>query len=302
METGIVANSNAEYHGGPGISSSGLKLLQISPAHYWARYLDPDREEREQSRALIIGSAIHTATLEPDEFEKRYAVVPEGIDRRSKEGKALFAEIEAAGIVPLSQADAKLTQRTSAAMRRHPVGKRLLELPGLVEHSIYWRDAETGVLCKCRPDKHIPPCADFPNGLIFDLKSAEDADVDGFTRASYNYGYHIAAAFYSEGFQIAYGTADPPPFILGVVEKESPFAVRFYSAGAGQEEVDGEGGISPLQLGGQIVHSLLPIYASCLKSNVWPGYPVDIATLSLPGWVKKQFADDIEDIEEIGYV
>ena len=64
--------SNRDYHAHPAISKSGLDLISRSPAHY--RYRAP----KEPSRAMEIGTAIHTALLEPDRYAAEYV-----IDRKS---------------------------------------------------------------------------------------------------------------------------------------------------------------------------------------------------------------------------
>lgn len=53
------------------LSFSGLKDLQVSPMRYWARHLDPDRVI-EPTPMQRIGSALHCAVLEPDQFKRRY--------------------------------------------------------------------------------------------------------------------------------------------------------------------------------------------------------------------------------------
>jgi hypothetical protein len=66
-----------DYHHGPGISRSGLIELKRSPYHYWYRYLNPDYKPETATLAQILGNALHTLILEPNEFEKRYFVMPE---------------------------------------------------------------------------------------------------------------------------------------------------------------------------------------------------------------------------------
>ena len=74
--------TNAEYHANPAIGSSMLKAFDRSPRHCWQLYFDPDRETPEPSKAFLLGSAIHAATLEPETFGERYAVAPV-CDRRT---------------------------------------------------------------------------------------------------------------------------------------------------------------------------------------------------------------------------
>lgn len=78
--------SNAEYHGGPGISKSGLDLMDKAPATY--RYVTDNPKDREETPAMRIGTAVHAAILEPDMFAATYCRalrrqdVPEAIDDR----------------------------------------------------------------------------------------------------------------------------------------------------------------------------------------------------------------------------
>lgn len=53
------------------LSFSGMKDLAISPLHYWARHIDPERKI-ESTPAQRVGTALHCAILEPDEFGHRY--------------------------------------------------------------------------------------------------------------------------------------------------------------------------------------------------------------------------------------
>jgi len=130
--TGLFpAMTNAEYHANPAIGSSGLKLMARSPAHYWAAYVDPEREPDAKTKPRRRGTAWHAAVFEPHNFDWLYAAkpdvtatstvgqtiaafladpqafasryVPIPIGKTSKEGKALVAEIEARGQVAVEK-------------------------------------------------------------------------------------------------------------------------------------------------------------------------------------------------------
>ncbi|ADE87957.1 exonuclease VIII [Escherichia phage vB_EcoM_ECO1230-10] len=87
MKPGVYEGiSNAEYHGGPGISKSGLDLVHRSPMHYNA--VVTAANDRTPTPAQEIGTAVHMAILEPEEFAKTYCMalrrsdVPDAIDDR----------------------------------------------------------------------------------------------------------------------------------------------------------------------------------------------------------------------------
>ena len=277
LPDGIHADlSNHDHHASTAVGSSGLKLIGQSPLHYWSAYRDPNRERREPTPAMIIGTATHMAILEPGKFDDCYTVLPEGLDRRTKEGKALYAEIEATGKTPLSPKDWKRIADMAEAARRHPVGRVLFDSAPLFETSIFWTDAESGVQCKIRPDLMIPPCAAFPDGLIVDVKTTQDASPEGFGRSAWGYEMHLQAALYPEGFAVAFGRLKLPPFIWWAIESEAPHAMAFYSAPA-----------SVVAYGQSEVTRLRWKYADCLQADQWPGYSPGVTELQLPAWAAK---------------
>ena len=281
---GIVPDMpNAEYHAHPAVGSSGLKLIAQSPLHYWAAYLDPDRVRREPTPAMRIGTAWHCAVFEPEEFGLRYVEIPSGLDRRTKEGKALWAEIEASGREPMTPETRAQIWSMATNGRRHPVSRVLFEkCAGAAEQSLFWTDAATGVLCKIRPDYAVAPCELFPNGLLVDGKTGEDMSAAGFARYAWNWQLHIQAAFYADGYQRAMGTKEPPAFVWLAQEKDAPYATAYYSAGA-----------DFIEYGRREYRRLLRIFADCRRTNTWPGYPETVTELALPAWAEKQVQEGV---------
>ena len=76
---------NEVYHADRScVSTSGLKQILRSPAHYQAYLAGANRKE---TPAMFLGTATHSRLLEPALFEQEYVVAPIG-DKRSKEWKA----------------------------------------------------------------------------------------------------------------------------------------------------------------------------------------------------------------------
>lgn len=73
MKPGIYADiSNADYHGGAGVSKSGLDLVRRSPMHY--KSVRDAANDNEPTPAQAIGTAAHSIILEPKEFAKEYCL------------------------------------------------------------------------------------------------------------------------------------------------------------------------------------------------------------------------------------
>lgn len=267
--------SNAEYHSQTAISSSGIKVFNRSPLHYWNEYINPAREHKEASASMNLGSLVHTLFLEPHQFDAEYAQVPEGIDKRTKAGKEAFAAFEAESQGKcIITADQLSTARAMAAqLEAHPVTHVLDGHDGLVEASIFYADPQTGVDCRIRPDWCLPPCDAFPNGLILDLKTTDDARPAAFARTCANFGYDISAAMYVTGFQLYYQTENLPDFLFLVVERDAPHAAACYSASTDM-----------ISIGLTKLNSALVKLAQCQADGVWPGYSALINPIDLPKW------------------
>jgi len=90
MKPGVYPDiPNADYHGGPGTSKSGLDIVRRSLMHFkCARDAANDNTPREPTPAQAFGSAFHSIVLEPHLFVRDYCLglrrsdVPQAIDER----------------------------------------------------------------------------------------------------------------------------------------------------------------------------------------------------------------------------
>jgi hypothetical protein len=266
--------SNDKYHSLPAISSSQLKEALRSPAHYFAKYLAEDREPSEATANMQLGSAVHVLFLEPAVFEREVAVAPE-CDRRTKVGKEAWAAFieSAAGKIILTADQMKDAEAMANSLHAHPINKIVMEGTGCREASIFYRDTESDLACRVRPDYHIAPCDKWPNGLIIDLKTTDDARPAAFARTIANFGYHTSAAMYCDGFQAYYGTENSPEFLWLVIERNRPYACAAYEV---TDDV--------LFVGHAKKREALELIAHCQRLGEWPSYSLQINPIALPAW------------------
>lgn len=266
----VLGMSNEDYHSSDGISKSGLDLIAQSPLHYWSKYLDPKREPRVPTPAMVLGTSIHTAVLEPERFANEYLVAP-AVDKRTKDGKATWeafvADCEANEKTPISASDLNVCNSIASVVRSHQTAIELLG-SGTAEVSMFWEDEATGVLCKCRPDWLTD------SNIVVDLKSTVDASPEGFMKSAFNYRYWVQAAWYLDGIERATGKR-PEAFVFVAFEKEAPYACGFYYA---TEEM--------IDAGRQEYRRLLDNYADCLATKNWRGYSPELQPLAMPAWFK----------------
>jgi exodeoxyribonuclease VIII len=253
------------YYTTPAISASGLKLIKKSPAHFKA-------EKQEPTDAMKFGTETHCAVLEPHEFDNRYTVVPEGLDYRSNEGKEVRDAILAAGKEPIKYDEMQAIKAIQEAVHAHPMTKQLWSLAHSIEREHYFT-LPCGTPAKMKTDFEIEPCSQFPNGLVLDLKTAQDASPDGFGASVWRGDMAIQAAFYTDNLQRIWSTAERPEFYWLPVEKKPPHLLKYYRL---SDRV--------YQYGHDLVEELLQTYRDCLALDNWYGYGDDVADISLPGW------------------
>lgn len=259
------------YHGGAGISKSGLDSIDANPAIYFGRHVDPDRPAPKDKAGQLEGSLTHCAVLEPDEFAKRYAVGPDVSTRAVKAWK----DFEAAtpGKVCIKPGEYETAMRQADSVRRLPEVKEALER-GKAEVSSYWIDPVTDELCRCRPD-WAHDCG-ISQTILLDLKTCGDASPAEFRRQIARKRYDVQNAFYVDGYAAGSGR-EVLAFIFVAVESEWP-----YAACALMLDEDS------IASGRRKYRRNLDVYAECRRTGVWPGYSSQIEIVRLPDWAMER--------------
>lgn len=273
-QPGVYADMPPEqYHGIHALSAGGLKRLRRSPAHFYGLQLDPNRPPSEPTPAMQRGTLVHCALFEPERLAERYAVKPEGLDGRTKEGKA-WKDANAGRALVEASAMAQ-AQAMAAAVRALPDVAALFDDGAQAEVSAFWVDEATGELCKCRPDLVSPTGGGV---ILLDGKTCQDASADGFGRAIWNLDYHLQAAWYTDGYEKASGL-HVHGFVFGAVEAEWPHVACAYMLG---DDV--------LDAARRENRRLLDLYAECRRAGSWPGYQASagVQLINLPAWAQRE--------------
>lgn len=299
VEAGAYPDVDAEdYHRnpnllpGPSLSSSGAKrLLNTSPYHFWFDSpLNPNRPGEPNKRHFNVGKAAHDIILLTDRWEDHYHVTPEGFSRaKTKAMEAEIAEADAAieeGKTVLSHDDHRLVETLAAQIRGNKLAMATIA-HGVTEETLVWKDVETGVWLRARPDFRPHSIVEGrDNRVVSDLKfvASTHATPDGFSKAIANFGYHQSAALYADGIKAIYGTR-PTHWVHVVVEKEPPYSLSFY-------ELPGE----DIERGRLLNRRAINLFADCLEKDRWPGFADQPRQIGLPYWARNRI-DDATDLE-----
>lgn len=248
------------------VRKSVLDLVHRAPAAYKAWL---DGQETEPTPAMVLGTALHCAALEPERFAREYVVSAEfGDCRKTVNRDARDAwRSEHAGKTVLSAEDMRAVGGMVASLLAHPLMGRILTR-GRPEVTARWLDQDTGLPCVARVDLWSEPLA-----LALDLKTTEDARPAQFAKSIANFRYHVQAALYTEGL----GAVGAPceHFVFCAVEKRPPYLVAMYELDAGAV-VRGE----------RSARRNIRTLAECCMRDAYPGYDAGISEITLPPWAE----------------
>jgi len=270
FEPGIYQISNERYHASEGLSRSRLWTFKQLPYKYWYEYLSGEYERPKESKAFFMGSMVHTMVLEPDMFSEEYHVMPKA-NRTTKQGKIDYAlELEKAeGKILVNSEDLEIAESMRKAICANQTAMDIM-YKAKIEQSIFWRDEQTGLMCKARPDAWNHP-------IMSDLKTTEDAGYRGFQMSAFKDGYFLQAAMMYEASK---SLGQPfEKFVFMCVEKKAPYSVGLYM-------LDDEA----LQFGLDLFHKLLADFAECLETNVWPDYGIQM--LMIPKYATMELTNE----------
>jgi len=260
-----VEMSNAKYHAHKAISKSKLDAARKSGRHLADMLFGPPRESKPH---FDLGTVLHASALPGEDADEIAVRKPEGMDMRTKEGKAFLAEHK--GKIILNASDAYSLDQMMLSLREHPFSAGLVngDLKGKAEQSFFCTDAETGLELKARPDFILDDYS-----LILDLKTTVDASPKGFQRSVANYRYFVQASHYLDVIEGATGTR-PQAFLFVAVEKTRPFSTAVYMAD--QAMID---------FGKQQAREDLNNIAQWIADDKFPGYSERVEEISLPKWM-----------------
>lgn len=280
------------YHRQPGLSSTGAKKILQSPAHY-RHYVEHPEEPK---AGFDLGSSVHTKVLGvgadiaiypdgtgPERFEYEGAetdnVLASNGAVSTKAAKAFEAEARSNGLIPVKRVTARVVNLMAESVLSNPTARALFE-GGAAEVSMFANDPSTGVPMRGR--------LDYLSKTIADLKTtAGDASESGFARQAFSLGYEVQFGWYSHMYELI--TGERPPWLFVVVEASAPYLANIHVLSD-----DGQ------RIGARKARAARELYARCVESGSWPGYPNrsggDIGILDVPMYAiyeyQERFSDD----------
>ena len=187
-----------------------LKYMARSPAHYRWAVDHAGAEDREESVAMRLGSAVDALV-----FEHRQVIGYSGIRR----GKAWdeFRDACSKDTVILNDREFDTANAMRDALYAHDEARPLLTI-GSSQVRLEWEFE--GTACGGTPDI-------FTDGRVVDLKTSRTSDPRQFRRHAGQMNYHAQLAWYRYGIARA-GVSMPKEAYIVAIESAPPFPVVVY--------------------------------------------------------------------------
>jgi hypothetical protein len=259
LETGWHRIPHQKYHSElEGVGSTTLKHFLRSAAHGKIEMNKPDEQE------LRLGSVIHIAVLEPEEF-KVLPIEPPGDGRTKAVQAARAAFYETLAGKPYAKAsDVRIAKEIAAVFEEHPTWNKLCSFEGDNETTGVYDDG-SGVILKIKPDRRSVPMK-----LLIDLKSTDDARFEKFQWQVKSEQYDAQAAYYLDtANKISPGAFEKVLWV--VVETKAPYGICFYDVHE-----------TYLEKGREKYSKALATYADAKHTGKYPGYSNDIVVAVAP--------------------
>lgn len=257
--------------------SVAVALLDQSPRHAWAMHPKlGGGTEHDGASALDIGSAIHAG------LTGTHAAlhVIDADDYRTKDAQQQRASAWAAGKTPLLRKQLAAVDAAVDAARHQIAAHEIASdwTPGSAggrgEVTVAWIEkvGSFEFWCRARIDW-------LPNEgpVFYDLKTTTGtADPESWTRRLFDGGYDVQAAFYRRGLRAAEARAGGQKrtharFV--VLEQKPPHGLSVVA-------LDPEA----VAMADEKVERALAVWAACLQSGRWPGYPDRVCYAETPPW------------------
>ncbi len=248
-----------EYAAIRAVNWSTLRNLHTSPLHYREGLTNP----KPPTPPMLLGTAIHTAILEPALFEAEYALWPD-----AKRGKAYEEfKVEHEGQSILNAEEWQKCMGAAWAVHRSRQGReaRRIMRGCKREATLQWIDPDTRVRCKARPDL-------IGKNVLADVKTTTSTDARKFGRLAGDMLYHGKMAFAAMGLDVLGHPVERVTIIA--VEQSPPHDVGVF-------DIDD----AALAMAGDMVCDLLQKLKRCRKRRSWPGRCENTQVLDLAPWL-----------------
>lgn len=248
-----------------------------TPAHFRWKIDHPDDGRTD---AMIFGKALHAVALQTGDL----AIFREAKTWRSQAGQAFLDAHDPDGDeAPVLAADVPAIMAMAKALREHPLA-RLGLTGGWAEQALFGQHPDLGVWLRCKLD-YLTGAKD-DRLILTDIKTTQCAHPAKFVKSAGDYAYDLqadACGWLAQRLRLAKHVT----MLFAAVEVKPPYLVAVHEIKS-----------ADLRAARDVNQTAERIFARCLNTGQWPGYPNEINQLSLPPWTARAREEALYDADE----
>ncbi|QDV09312.1 Exodeoxyribonuclease 8 [Planctomycetes bacterium Poly30] len=272
------------YHGLPAeayhackaaVSRSTLRQFDLGDPAAVKRYIDKGIDT---TPAMDRGSAVDVGIFDGmAAFHEQFARKPKFTGPGAVAARQAW-EKEAAGdgITYMTDAPYEKALKMIECIRANDAASALFDAAE-PQMSIFWRDEDTGLMCKARPDAYVKS-----KGWSLDLKTSGSLDDRKLGYTIVDYAADVQAAMVRDGL-LANGLPWRGHCLVTVTEKPAVDGNHDMRLDLLSESWVLHGEARFIRWSGQ--------YKACLESDEWPGRADGVNVLEMPKWLHHQFSE-----------
>ena len=266
LEGRVAGLCQTAYRSHPGLSSTTARALLGGTVKHALLTL----EQSQPTPAMRLGTALHCSVLEPHQYWRSIAILPESIDRRTKVGKAEYESFVAAHAshTIITSEQQQIVDCMQQSISECKTASQILSIATEREVSMFHRSDRVMVApLKARIDAIASG-----HGWLVDIKTTSGlASRSEFQRSIGSFGYGYQAAHYRV---VARGCGlTVNGFIFIVIETNPPHGVAVYCL---KDDV-----IDLYE--GRVIDAAKRWFAY-LQDSIETGYEDQIQEIGVPAW------------------
>ena len=201
----------ADYIQGGFLGSSALDEFPRMSREAWsAKHQEGNSySDDSDSKAVALGSALDCLVTDPLAWDEKFAVRPDGLDGRTKEGKAWAAEAGSRSILTADE-HAQVVEAHKRVMHAIKLDETINH--GTARYQVTFRGEINGINVQTRPDIWIGETERAT--ILTDLKYVNSTNFDGFDRQFVTGRYFLQAGLFSRLYRDATGESVKIAFLL----------------------------------------------------------------------------------------
>ena len=302
----------------PRLSPSAIEKFLESPAHYLAY----KQKEFKETDAMLEGTLIHMAALEPDKFFSEYAAIPikeqfpkclftmddikNELDAMKVEYKKSLKKAELVALIKQHRPEIQIWEEVVEAMCAGKIQVKNETFTACVriaekikarkfeskiwdqgiKETYIWFEHHSGVIISMKPDFYALGLGEKKINLCLDIKKVQAVDRRSIQYEMTDSQNVMKAAIYNDGLSAIHNGLIFNMFCFLFVTAKPPYSIKNVAVNEGQ-----------LDAGRELYEKAIEAWLVCYENNYWPDEAEEVVNYEEPDYFFTSVENKINNLD-----